>query len=369
MIHDLLVIGGGITGLGIARLAARNGFSTVLLERGDFASGTSSRSSHMLHGGLRYLEHGHFTLVRESLAERAVLSRMAPRFAEPRRFVVPLYRGDRLDPWRLRVGLSIYDAFAGSDAFSHHAMVRAREALALEPELEPEGLRGAGLYSDVVMDDARLAVAVARDAAAHGARLHSYCEMVGARPGQQPGTLDVQAHDVLDGGRLDLTARVVVNATGPWCDATRIRLARALTPGAPDPAPLLHPSRGIHLVFPAITRGHALLLGARRDGRVFFVLPFAGLSLVGTTEVETESPPCEGAAQPTVEEVRYLREELERALPMTRRLPPLAVFGGLRPLLDSGGAVGGASREHRIVEERGVLSIAGGKYDLSPDGA
>jgi glycerol-3-phosphate dehydrogenase len=359
--HDLLVIGGGITGLAIARLAACNGFSTVLIERSDFASGTSSRSSHMLHGGLRYLEHGHFSLVRESLAERATVSRMAPALSEPRRFVVPLYRGDRLGPWRLRAGLTLYDVFASGDAFSRHSMVRRREVLALEPDLEREGLRGAGIYSDVVMDDARLAILVARDAAARGARLHSYTELLGARPGES-GTLDIQARDVIDGTRLDVNARVVVNATGPWCDATRIQLARALRPGTPDPAPLLRPSRGAHLVFPALTRGHALLLTARHDGRVFFVLPFAGLSLVGTTEIETSSPPCEGAWQPTVDEVRYLRDELGRALPDAQRLPPLAVFAGLRPLLDSGAEVGGASREHRIVQEHGILSIAGGKY-------
>ena len=361
MIHDLLVIGGGITGLAIARLAAHNGFSTVLIERSDFASGTSSRSSHMLHGGLRYLEHGHFSLVRESLAERATVGRMAPALSEPRRFVVPLYRGDRLGPWRLRAGLMLYDAFASGEAYSGHSMVRRREALALEPDLEREGLRGAGIYSDVVMDDARLAVAVARDAAARGAQLHSYTEVLAVRPAES-GTFQIQARDVLDATRFDVQARVVVNATGPWCDATRVQISRAMRPGAPDPAPLLRPSRGTHLVYPALTRGHALLLTARSDGRVFFVIPFAGLSLVGTTEVETSSPPADASWQPTVDEVRYLRQELGRALPNAQRLPPLAVFAGLRPLLDSGAAVGGASREHRIVEELGILSVAGGKY-------
>ena len=166
---DVVVVGGGITGLGIARLAARNGFTVALLERGDLAQGASSASSHMLHGGLRYLEHGHFALVREALAERAAVSRMAPAFVRPTRFLIPFRRGDRRPPWKLRLGLAAYDAFAGRSGLAAHATVRRAEALKLEPDLEPQDLAGAGLYSDTVMDDAGLAIAVACDAARHGA--------------------------------------------------------------------------------------------------------------------------------------------------------------------------------------------------------
>ena len=360
-VHDVVILGGGITGLGIARLAARNGLSTVVLERGDLASGTSSASSHMLHGGLRYLEHARFSQVRESLEQRAEVSRMAPRLAEPRRFLVPLYRGDRVAPWKLRAGLSLYDAFAGHSAFAPHAMVRRAEALALEPGLAPDGLRGAGIYSDVVMDDGRLAVAVARDAVAHGARIHTWTEALGARPAPD-GSFEITAHDVLDGTRLEVHARTIVNATGPWTDEMRIRLFRALTPGAADPEPMLRPSRGIHLVFPPLTRGHGLVVHARRDGRVFFVVPFAGRSLVGTTEVEVPSPPPTSAWRASIEEIRYLRDELRRALPGIEYLPPLALFAGIRPLLATGLEVGRASREHRVIEEHGVITVAGGKY-------
>ncbi len=178
---DLLVVGGGITGLGVARLAARQGLSVALIERGDLASGTSSASSHMLHGGLRYLEHGRLALVRESLAERAALAHMAPALAHPRRFVVPVYRGARLPLWKLRAGLALYDLLAGHQGLAPHAAARPRELLALEPGLAPDGLTGAGLYSDVVMDDGRLAVLVARDAAMHGAALHTYTEFTAAR--------------------------------------------------------------------------------------------------------------------------------------------------------------------------------------------
>ena len=359
---DLLIVGGGIAGCGCARLAARNGFRVALVERGDLASGTSSVSSHMLHGGLRYLEHGRMHLVREALIERAAVSRMAPSLARPKRFLVPLYRGDRLPAWKLRAGLALYDFLAGARGLAPHAVTRARDARELEPGLSPDGLLGAGIYSDVVMDDARLAVAVARDAAAHGAAIHTWTEPVAARRGE--GTIALTVRDRIDGLERTLEARTLVNATGPWCDATRAWLAAALAPGsgAVAPAPLLRPSRGVHLVYPALTRGHGLLLSARADGRVFFVVPFSDWSLVGTTEVEVASPPAERAFAPTHEEVRYLREELARVLPETADVAPLAITSGLRPLLASGEHVGTASREHRVVDEDGILSVAGGKY-------
>ena len=156
---DLVVVGGGITGLGVARLAARNGLTVAVLERGDLASGATSASSHMLHGGLRYLEHGRLSLVRESLRERGEVSRLAPGLATPTRFILPFYRGDRRPPWMVRTGLLLYDMLAGPRGLSRRSEVRPPEALALEPDLEPTGLLGASLYSDVVMDDARLAQA------------------------------------------------------------------------------------------------------------------------------------------------------------------------------------------------------------------
>jgi glycerol-3-phosphate dehydrogenase len=359
---DLVVVGGGITGLGVARLAARNGYTCALVERGDLSAGASSASSHMLHGGLRYLAHGRFALVREALEERVAVSRMAPALAKPARFLVPLYRGDRVPPWKLRAGLMLYDRLAGRAAFSAHAMARPAEAERLEPGLEIEGLRAAGLYTDVVMDDARLAIAVAEDAAAHGAAIHTYREVVGARP-LEGGGVELEAADRLDGGGVQtLQARVVVNATGPWTDETRTRLFRSLRPGAPDPTPLLRPSRGIHLVYPRLTERHGLLVVAREDGRAFFLVPFGAHALVGTTEVEVTSPPDETTLKPTVDEVRYLRRELDRVLPGTGARPPLAVMAGVRPLLRSEEGVGEASREHRVVDEDGVVTIAGGKY-------
>jgi glycerol-3-phosphate dehydrogenase len=313
----------------------------------------------MLHGGLRYLEHGHFGLVRESLRERTEVAKLAPELARPTRFLVPLRHGDRRPPWQVGVGLALYDAFAGRRGLARHTRVGAGEARALEPDLAPEGLRGAALYSDVVMDDVRLAVAVARDAAAHGAEIHTWTEAIAARP-LPDEVVEVTARGP-DGERR-FAARAVVNATGAWSDGVRRRLVTSFTPGRADPVPILRPSRGTHLVYPALTRGHGLLLTARADGRVCFVVPFGAWSLVGTTEVEVSSPPRADEMAPTLDEVRYLRAELAAALPHPAGTPVLATTCGVRPLLAGTGGVGEASREHRLIEDGPILTLAGGKY-------
>jgi len=358
---DLVVVGGGIVGLGVARLAARNHISVAVLERGDLASGTSSASSHMLHGGLRYLEYGQFGLVREALAERSAVAKMAPALTRPTRFLVPVYRGGRFGPWKLRAGLKLYDWLSGRRGFAPYGWAGARAARALEPALQPEGLRGAGLYSDVVMNDAALAVAVARDAAAHGAQVHTRIEVIGAKP-LDGGAIELSARDLGSGTVLEFPAQVVVNASGPWADETRRRLLSGLRPGDPDVAPLLRPSRGVHLVYPTLTQRHGLLATARSDGRVFFVIPFFGHSLVGTTEVEVASPPPADALRPSLEELRYLQRELALALPPVAEFRPIAALSGVRPLLRAEGAVGHAPREHKVIEEHGIFTIAGGKY-------
>ncbi|NOT35699.1 MAG: FAD-dependent oxidoreductase [Candidatus Eisenbacteria bacterium] len=358
---DLAVIGGGITGVGIARLAARNGLSVALFERADLASGASSATSHMLHGGLRYLEHGQFALVRESLAERTAVSRMAPGLARPRRFLMPFYRGDRRPGWMVRTGLWLYDSLAGGRGLEPHQSFGAAAALALEPDLEPEGLLGGAIYGDVVMDDARITVSVAMDAAAHGAAIHSHTEVTGARPGAEGG-IELIVRDALEGGERSALARYVVIACGAWSDSVRTRLLRALEPGRPDPARLLRPTRGVHLVFPALTRGHGITAFAPRDGRVVFVVPFGEWSIVGTTETEVVSSESPDAWSPSLEEVRYLREALARLLPSQARRPALALMAGVRPLAASDGTLAAASREHRVTEDGDLFTIVGGKY-------
>ena len=359
--RDLVVLGGGVTGLGIARLAARSGWSVTVVERDDLATGASSATSHMLHGGLRYLEHGRFRLVREALSERTAVARMAPMLARPVRFLAPLWRGDRVGPLRLRAGLALYDLLAGRAGPSPHVMADAKQALALEPGLAPTGLRGAGVYTDMVMDDVRLAIAVARDAAEHGAEILTRTELVAARPDAATGRQEVELRGRANGTVTALKASLLVNATGAWSDRTRAMLLGMLRPGSSDPPRLLRPSRGTHLVYPALTKGHGVVTLAA-DGRVCFVIPFAGRSLVGTTEVETDSPPSDVQRRPSPDEIRYIEREVARVLPDAARVHPMAVYGGVRPLLAAEEKVGEASREHRIVDDGSLLTIVGGKY-------
>jgi glycerol-3-phosphate dehydrogenase len=314
----------------------------------------------MLHGGIRYLEHGQFGLVRESLAERGALAHMAPSLARSRRFLVPFRRGDRRPGWMVRLGLGLYDALAGRANPEPHAALDARGVRAIEPDLAADGLTGGALYSDVVMDDARLAVAVAMDAAAHGASIHTHTEVTGARP-LESGGVELRVRDAVEGGERPVAARIVVNATGAWADAVRARMLAALTPGRPDPAPLLRPTRGVHLYFPALTRGHGIT-SFGPDGRVVFVVPFGDVSIVGTTEVEVAAGDAPEAWRASAEEVRYLRGVVARLLPASAAMPALAITAGLRPLVTSDGGVNAATREHRIAEDGDLLTIGGGKY-------
>src|SRR5207248_9791005 len=213
----------------------------------------------------------------------------------------------------------------------------------------------------MVMDDTRLAIAVARDAAAHGAEILTRTDLVAARP--EPGTarqsLELRRRE--SGEVLTRRALLIVNATGAWADRTRATVLGMLPPGASDPPRLLRPSRGTHLVYPALTRGHGLVTLAG-DGRVCFVVPFAGRSLVGTTEIETASPPTDAERRPTPEEIRYLATEVRRLLPESAEMHPIAVYAGVRPLVAAGERVGEASREHRIEDDGAMLTIVGGKY-------
>jgi glycerol-3-phosphate dehydrogenase len=350
--YDLLVVGGGIQGAAVARDAALRGLGVLLLERADLASGTSSRSSKLIHGGIRYLETGQFALVLEALRERALLLRLAPEFVRPLPFLIPHYRGEGRSRLAVRAGLAIYAAFAGRHALAEHGTVDTREALALEPALRPGGLLGASLYWDAQMDDALLCVAVALDAERAGAALRTYAEVVSLAA--EGSSWRARFRDVDTGEEGEAEARCVVNAAGPWAEAVRA-LVRA-TPRAG-----LRRTRGSHVVVPALTRGRALLLSARRDGRVFFVLPHGGCSLVGTTDVDDDTAPERVTA--SAKDVRYLLEEAARVLPAGAKARPLRAFAGLRSLVQGNAILPWAnSREHRVLQEGTMLTLIGGKY-------
>ncbi len=355
MTYDLLVIGGGIQGAAVARDAALRGLGVLLLERGDLASGTSSRSSKLIHGGIRYLETGQFRLVREALRERALLLSLAPEFVRPLPFLIPHYRGRGRSRLAVSAGLSLYAALAGRHALADHRAIGAAEALALEPSLRPEGLQGASLYWDAQMDDALLCVAIAMAADRAGATLRTHTELVGLEPGGPGWRARFRDADTGETGAAE--ARCVVNAAGPWAEEVRT-LARASRRAG------LRRTRGTHVVMPGLIRERALLLTARRDGRVFFVLPWGAYSLVGTTDVDDDTPP--GRIEANEEDIRYLLEEAAHAVPAAgsgTSARPVRVFAGLRSLAQGSAILPWTnSREHRIIVEGTMLTLIGGKF-------
>ncbi len=355
---DLLVIGGGITGAGIARDAALRGFRTALVDKGDFGSGTSSHSSRLIHGGIRYLEQRDFRLVFEASRERRVLLRIAPHLVWPLPFLFPVYRGARVPAWKLRAGMWLYDALAAFRNVKRHRWLNPKQVRRAEPALKDRGLTGAALYWDAQTDDARLVLATMRSAARAGALVANYAEVTSLlKPdGRVRGAA---VRDVLSGEIRTVRALVVVNAGGPWVDALR----RMDDPAAP---PLLRPTKGAHVAVPRRRIGHerAITLFSPIDGRVMFVLPWGELSYVGTTDTDADAPP--DGVRVTADDVTYLLRSANAAFPDAHLAANdvVSVWAGLRPLLrqDQGAAPSQVSREHRVVESaQGLITIAGGK--------
>ncbi len=353
---DLLVIGGGITGAGAALDAAARGLSVALVDKGDFAGGTSSVSSKLIHGGLRYLEHGAIRLVREALHERGRLLRNAPHLVQPLRFIVPVYRGSRTPRWKLRLGLTAYDLLAGEENIGRSRALSPLELGRQLPHLRGKDLLGGLQYYDAQMDDARLCIEVIMTAANnYGACVANYVEVTGfERTGEQ-----ITAARVLDrvsGLELTVHARQVLNAAGPWIDRV-CRLAGAATSAQ------LRPTKGVHLILPDLGLPAALLLFHPRDGRVFFVIPWFRRTLVGTTDTFSEESPDQLSA--TAEDVRYLLEGYNHFFDSPfDESAVINTFVGLRPLLAGRpGEPSALSREFALIHSPGgLLSVAGGKY-------
>lgn len=352
---DVLVIGGGATGLGCALDAAARGYSVLLVEARDFAAGTSSRSTKLIHGGVRYLAQGRFSLVREALRERGHLLRNAPALVRPLRFVVPA-RG-RLDRLRLRVGLGLYDRLAGGLRIAPCEGLEPAALGAMMPGVLTPGAGGVA-YWDAQFDDAALALSLARSASQHGALVLNHCRADGLLQagGRVCGAVLAER---ASGRSFEVLARVVVNATGVWGDAVR-RMAD------PRAHTLLQPSQGVHLVVDAafLPGLDALLVPHTDDGRVLFMIPWQGKLLIGTTDTPRDDVAEEPA--PLAGEVEGLLAAAGRWLV---RAPGMAdvrsVFAGLRPLLGGSSAEASSriSREHRVeVSARGLVSVLGGKW-------
>lgn len=359
---DIVVIGGGITGAGVAREAALAGLRTALLERDDFASGTSSRSSRLVHGGVRYLEHGHFALVFESSRERRVLLDLAPHLVRPLSFTWPVYRGARVPLWKVRAGLTLYDALALFRNVQRHESLNAKAVLAREPALDPHDLVGGARYWDAATDDARLTLASALSAREAGAMVVNHVSVVGGiRSGAAGRRLTgVAVEDRLTGTGFTVSARVVVNATGPWSDATA-----ALT--GESQGEQVHGSAGAHIAVPRQRLGNndAVTLVSPIDGRVMFVLPAGAHAIVGTTERPARHGPDEIRA--TEQEVEYLLRTVNACFPFAKLTMDdvISAWSGIRPLAAARSGTQGAnaaSREHAIAHrEDGLVSVTGGK--------
>jgi glycerol-3-phosphate dehydrogenase len=352
---DLLILGGGITGAGVALDAALRGWRVALVDKGDFASGTSSASSKLVHGGLRYLEYGGFHLVYEALHERGLLLRNAPHLVRPLRFVIPFYNHVRVPPWEWRAGLTLYDLLAGRANIRRSRRLDGARLRQEFPTLRAAGLCGGAEYHDAQMDDARLCLDVMHTAALQGACVANYVEATAFE--RQSGTITaVRAVDHVGSREVAIRARQVLNATGPWVDTIR-RLAGEA--GEPH----LQPTKGVHLITADRGFTSAFLLLHPADGRVFFVIPWLGKTLVGTTDtVATEGP----------DDLTVRREELDYLLEGYNHYlrPPLgpddvlSSFAGLRPLVRSRpGEPSSLSREFRLFRSpSGLLTVAGGKF-------
>jgi glycerol-3-phosphate dehydrogenase len=353
---DIAIVGGGATGLGAAVEAAARGYRAVLLEARDYAQGTSSRSTKLVHGGVRYLAQGNVGLVREALLERGRLRRNAPHLVGDLEFVVPAYAW-----WSgpyYGVGLKLYDVLAGRHRLGKSQLLSRAQVLERIPTLEPDQLKGGVRYFDGQFDDARLAVTLALTADDLGAVLLNHASVVGLLKsgGKVRG---VRVRDEESGGEHEVQAKVVINATGVFADEVR----RMDEPGAES---LLEPSQGVHLVLPDtfLPGTHALMIPKTDDGRVLFVVPWHKRALVGTTD--TPVPEVSVEPRPLEEEIAFLLEHAARYLSRDpRREDVLSVYTGLRPLVRSEGATRTASlsRDHSIFEsESGLVTIVGGKW-------
>jgi len=356
---DIVVIGGGATGAGIALDAASRGFSVLLLEREDFGKGTSSRSTKLVHGGVRYLEQGNVSLVMEALKERGILFENAPHLVHDLPFIVPNYSW-----WETPfygVGLKIYDLLAGKYGFGRSRILSVDETVALLPNIRRDGLRGGVIYHDGQFDDARLLIALLATAAERGATVLNYASAVGFTRDSDGFISGVDILDRETGGKLHAAARVTVNAGGIFADEVR-RM------GDPEARPMLSPSQGVHLVFDHsfLRGGAAIMVPHTSDGRVLFAIPWHGHTLVGTTDTAIDEPCYEPA--PFEHEIEFILETAAQYLSRPpRRSDILSAFAGIRPLVKAAGSdatrTSALSRDHSIhIDASGLLTIVGGKW-------
>ena len=360
--YDLAIIGGGATGLGVALDAAARGFSVVLVESHDFASGTSSRATKLVHGGVRYLAQGNVALVREALHERKVLLHNAPHLAQPLAFIMPSYR-----LWETPfygAGLKLYDALAGSSGLAPTRFLGRAATIEALPSVQTSGLKGGVEYWDGQFDDARLALALARTAESRGALVVNHCAATGLLH-EQGRVCGLTCEDRETGRRFEIRSRAVVNAAGVWVDQVRRQDGEAIGRTA---RPIVAPSQGVHVVVDRefLPGRHALIIPKTADGRVLFGVPWLGKVILGTTDTPRTDLPRE--PRPFPEELDFILGEAGRYLVRAPRREDIrSVWVGLRPLVkpldDDGAPTKALSREHTVlVSQSGLVTVTGGKW-------
>lgn len=358
VVYDLLVLGGGITGTGIARDAAMRGLKVALLDQGDLAVGTSSRSSKLVHGGLRYLEHYQFKLVFESVSERALLRRLAPHLVRPIPFLFPSWEGDKVPLWMMQAGVTLYDLMTLGRGYRWHRRHGPEAVARLEPGLLDRGLKGALLYYDCATDDARLTLATGLSAHDNGAHIFTHVRADQLRIiGREVEGVD--ATDLRTGRPRTFRAPVVVCALGPWTD-------QFLGRTRPGSAPMLRTTKGVHFVVrkDRLPVQHAVVIPGPGDGRILFAIPFDTHTYVGTTDTDFDGDMDAVFADRT--DIDYLLEAVNGAFPGARLEDDdiVGTWAGLRPLIDEDdkASASAVSREHTLeVSDDGLVVIAGGK--------
>lgn len=362
-VFDLAIIGGGINGAATAREAALRGMKVALVDANDFAGATSSRSSKLIHGGLRYLEQFEFRLVHEARRERRLLRKFAPHLARPVPFLLPIYQGDPYSLARVRLGLSIYDLLGNLGGSDRHQTLGRNELLDRVPTLQASGLRSGALYHDSETDDARLTIENLVDAADHGALAANYARVLGfhlnngkAKDGPVVSTANLE--DRPTGRRFEISARFWVNATGPWVDRVR-----SLFPGY-DGSKTVRLTKGAHIVIPPVAGAFAMFAAILPGKRIFVMIPWHGQALLGTTDTDYEGDPKQ--VRPSEEDVRYLLRAVNRVLNKPLQTDDvIGAYAGLRALaIQPGSSPSENTREYRFHRDTwaaNMITVCGGK--------
>jgi len=354
-VYDVIVIGGGINGAAIAYMASLNGLKVALLEKGDFASGASSKSTKLMHGGLRYLENFEFSLVKEALRERYIHLHNSSHLVKSLGFIIPVYKTDSRPLWLMKLGLYLYDFLSGQYVIHKHRFLSPEEVIQHVAGLKSEDLLGGLLYYDAQMNDARICLENVLSAAQHGASVANYVE-VKSLIKEIGKAVGVVAIDQLSGRKFEIRAKKIVCALGPWTNKFMTR-EKSLTPQK------VRTTKGIHIIYEGQASEYAVVIPTRKDNRIFFIIPWMNNSLIGTTDTDYTGNPDDVKVED--EDIDYLFDEAKRIFPKVELFKEniISSFAGLRPLVYAEGTPAKVSRRH-VIEElyTGAIYVMGGKY-------